>query len=198
MPAMGPACVAVVVVGVTALTTLGPSRAAGDTEAFNAYQRPGRDTVFVLFGLIALAQQIGQAAGGGLERCAMLRPPHLLRRREHTQPRRQPAEQAIARGCANAPLQKRQITRSPRRYLAPCPRSGCATCSAGSRLASVRSRISNCGIGMRTGHTSPQAPHRLDAVARSAVASRPSRCGEMILPIGPGYVVPYAWPPMRV
>ena len=43
---------------------------------------------------------------------------------------------------------------------------------------------------MRTGHTSPQAPHRLDAVARSAVASSPSKWGEMILPIGPGYVVP--------
>ena len=29
-------------------------------------------------------------------------------------------------------------------------------------------------------------PHNDDAVAMVAVASRPSRCGEMILPIGPG------------
>ena len=42
------------------------------------------------------------------------------------------------------------------------------------------------GMGIFTGQTSPQAPHIDEAEAMFAVASSPSKCGEMILPIGPG------------
>lgn len=40
-----------------------------------------------------------------------------------------------------------------------------------------RRRCNRSGMGMRTGHTSPQAPHRLEAVTRSLVLSSPSRWG---------------------
>jgi hypothetical protein len=109
------------------------------------------------FWLIPFPHQVSQAAWRRLQRRTMVGPSHPLARRQCAQPRRCPADGRPVR-----------------------PGSGNGT------FASVRSRTSNDGIGIRTGQTSPQAPYRLDAVARSAVASNPSKCGEMIFPIGPG------------
>jgi hypothetical protein len=52
--------------------------------------------------------------------------------------------------------------------------------------ASLRSRTSILGIGMRTGQTSPQAPHSDEAPGSAPTSSQPRICGIRISPIGPG------------
>src|SRR5690606_3677347 len=58
--------------------------------------------------------------------------------------------------------------------------------------ATARSRqyTSSSGIGIRTGHTSAQAPQRLEAKGSGMLSSRPRIAGARIAPIGPEYAQP--------
>ncbi|MCY1183187.1 hypothetical protein D9M73_237910 [compost metagenome] len=78
-----------------------------------------------------------------------------------------------------------QMNRSLREYLLPWPRMTWLGLS-GALTFSSRRRRSNDGIGIFTGQTSPQAPQSDEALGWSGTLARPTMCGVMILPIGPG------------
>ena len=52
------------------------------------------------------------------------------------------------------------------------------------------------GMSMRTGHASTQAPQSEEACARSFTDAGPCSIAVRRMPIGPGYVCPYACPPI--
>ena len=60
------------------------------------------------------------------------------------------------------------------------------TSAFGLSVICARRCSSNSGISILTGHTSRQAPHRLDAYGNFAALFKPINCGVMTAPIGPG------------
>ena len=52
-------------------------------------------------------------------------------------------------------------------------------------LTSPRSSSSTFGMSILTGHTSPHAPHRLEANGSPGSCDTPMNCGVRIAPIGP-------------
>ena len=121
---------------------------------------------------------------GRFHRNAVIRPAQLLAWCQCTEFGSRPTEGAVSFAAA-----ENAVECTPCHLFAECMR--CALSAdrmrydLGRRTLCLDTQTLHL-LGNRTGQTSTHAPHMVQAVGRSRVASRPNKCGEIISPIGPG------------